>query len=133
MFITKESDYAVRMIRVLSQRGRGTVRSVCEEEQVPHQYGYKILKKLEKAGLVCSHRGTNGGYSLEKPLADISLYDVISAVEDKLLVSECLGHGFRCPMNRGKRKCGVHREFGRIQSVILAALKEKTIEEIFAP
>ncbi|MDR3201405.1 MAG: Rrf2 family transcriptional regulator [Spirochaetales bacterium] len=132
MFITKESDYAVRMIRVLSRRGRGTVQSVCEEEQVPHQYGYKILKKLEKVGIVRSHRGTNGGYALIKTPGDISLYDVISAVEDTPLVTGCLEHGFNCPMNRGKRKCGVHREFGRIQSVILSALKEKTLEEIFA-
>jgi Rrf2 family protein len=133
VFITKESDYAVRMIRILGQRGRGTVESVCKEEQVPHQYGYKILKKLEKAGLVRGYRGTNGGYELEKTPGAITLYDVISAVEDSVVISGCLEHGFDCPMNRGKRKCGVHREFIRIQSVILSALKERTLEEIFAP
>jgi Rrf2 family protein len=132
MFITKESDYAVRMIRALSHREIGTVKSLSEEEQVPHQYSYKILKKLEKAGLVRGYRGTNGGYSLVKPLSAISLFDVVNAVEDRLLLTECLGHGFDCSRNKEKEKCGVHKEFEKIQDLLLSVMKAKSLEEIFA-
>jgi Rrf2 family protein len=97
---------------------------------VPHQYGYKILKKLEKAGLVQGFRGTNGGYALARAPAEMTLYDVVTAVDGPLLLSECLDKNRRCPMNLGKKHCAVHTEFARIQALILAGLKEKTLSEI---
>jgi Rrf2 family protein len=131
MFITKEADYAVRIVRELARRGRETVQHICREEQVPHQYGYKILKKLEKSGLAQSFRGSSGGYALTKNVNEITLYDVLTAIDDKLLINECLQHGFTCSRNSGERKCGIHREFLRIQALILANLKEKKLIEIF--
>jgi Rrf2 family protein len=129
MFITRESDYAVRIIRCLADGGKKTVQYICEQEQVPHQYGYKILKKLEKGGLVCSFRGTNGGYCLVKKTSEITLFDTLAAV-DNLLFTECLGHGYNCPMNQRRKQCRVHAEFFRIQQMILAGLKEKSLAEI---
>jgi Rrf2 family protein len=132
MFITKESDYAVRIIRELSGSGRESVRDICSSESIPVQYSYKILKKLEKGGLVQGYRGINGGYELAKDPKKIRLYDVITAVDEELLLSECLGHGFHCPMKgKGKRSCGVHGEFARIQGIILSHLMEKPLADIF--
>lgn len=132
MFLTKESDYAVRMIRALSQKQIGTVALLSGEELVPRQYSYKILKKLEKAGLVRAYRGTNGGYALAKPVSGITLFDVLSAVEDRLLLTECLGHDFTCSKNGKKKDCGVHREFERIQNLLLTNLRSSSLAEIFA-
>ncbi|MDR1901233.1 MAG: Rrf2 family transcriptional regulator [Treponema sp.] len=131
MFITKEADYAVRIIRELARGSRETVQCICQQEQIPHQYGYKILKKLEKGGLVQGFRGSNGGYALTKSTGEITLYDVLTAVDDSLLINECLQHGFTCPLNSGKRRCGIHREFSRIQALILEGLKEKNLTDIF--
>jgi Rrf2 family protein len=132
VFITKEADYAVRVIRELSRRGKENVRSICESEQIPRQYAYKILKKLEKAGIVLSYRGVDGGYALVRALHSITLFDVITAVDGELLLNECLGHGAACPMNgKGARRCKVHGEFSRIQALILKHLKEKSLAEIF--
>ena len=52
MMITRESDYAVRMICALKDGEQLTIEQICRKEQVPRQFAYKILKKLEKAGLV---------------------------------------------------------------------------------
>jgi Rrf2 family protein len=130
MFITKEIDYAVRIIRELAGAEKETVESICRKEQVPHQYGYKILKKLEKGGLVRSYRGTNGGYALAKRTNAITLFDVVKAVDGNILFAECLGHDFNCPMDHGRRRCKVHGEFARIQALILAGLREKPLAEI---
>jgi Rrf2 family protein len=129
MFITKESDYAVRIIRELKDGERKTVEHICRQENIPFQYGYKILKKLEMGGLVRSYRGANGGYALAKEPVGITLFDVITAINEELLLFECLGHGFDCPRNRGENSCGVHSEFGRIQGIMLASLKEKPLSE----
>jgi Rrf2 family protein len=131
MFITRESDYGARIIRELAGGGRKTVQDICEKELVPFQYGYKILKKLEKGGLVRGFRGANGGYALAKDAGSVTLYDVVTAVDGDLLINECLGQGYKCPLNRpGKKRCGIHREFIRIQNLLLAALKEKKLTEI---
>jgi Rrf2 family protein len=132
VFITKEADYAVRVIRELSRRGKENVRNICQNEQIPRQYAYKILKKLEKAGIVLSYRGVDGGYALAREPRSITLFDVITAVDGELLLNECLGHGASCPMNgKGARRCKVHGEFSRIQALILKHLKEKSLAEIF--
>ncbi|GHV81011.1 Rrf2 family transcriptional regulator [Spirochaetia bacterium] len=132
MFITKEADYGARIIRELADGGRKTVQDICNGELVPFQYGYKILKKLEKAGIVQGYRGANGGYALEKSTGEITLFDVITAVDENPLLNECLGRGYRCPRNgRGKKRCGIHTELARVQALIVAGLKEKRLSEIF--
>ena len=130
MFITRESDYAVRIVRELADGGKKTVQEICRREEVPPQFGYKILKKLENRGLVKGFRGINGGYSLAKNVDEITLFDVICAVDGNLLVSECMNHGYLCPMNQGRR-CGVHAEFARIQELLIRSLQEKSLGEIF--
>jgi Rrf2 family protein len=131
MFITREADYAIRILRELNGHGRKTVQEICEHEQVPQQYGYKILKKLEKAALVQSFRGASGGYTLARHTKDISLLDVIQAIDRELLINECLGHDYRCPMNSGGKYCGVHSELCRIQEVLTDALKERSLADFF--
>jgi Rrf2 family protein len=130
MIITRESDYAVRILRELAGGELKTVQSVCERENVPYQYGYKILKKLEKRGLVQSFRGANGGYRMVKDAGAITLFDVVTAVDGSLIITECLTHGFDCPQNRGLQKCKVHSEFERIQAALVDSLKEKSLAEL---
>jgi Rrf2 family protein len=132
MFITKESDYAARIIRELNRAGRERVEDICRREQIPLQYSYKILKKLEKAGLVRIYRGALGGCELTQEIGVMTLFDVIAAVDEELLLAECLGHGFQCPMNgEGKNRCAVHEELLRIQGLLLGHLKEKSLKDIF--
>ena len=132
MFITKETDYAVRIMRELSRGGRKTIDDICRSEQIPRQFSYKILKKLEKSGLVRIFRGSKGGYALNADPGGITFFDIITSIDADLVLSECLNHSFSCPMKkRGKKMCGVHQELMRIQSLVIDCLKEKPLEEIF--
>jgi Rrf2 family protein len=130
MFLTNEADYAVRVVRELSRGVRETVQTICKREMIPTQYAYKILKKMEKAGLVKGWRGANGGYSLAKDCSAITLLDVFSAVDGEPVLTDCLGHGASCPLNSGKRQCSVHRELRRLQKMLEAGLREKSLAEI---
>jgi Rrf2 family protein len=130
MFVTRESDYAVRVLRELADGKLKTVQLICEREKVPFQYCYKILKKLEKRGLVKSFRGAGGGYRIVKDPELITLFDIITSIDESLVITECLKHGFDCPKNRGLTMCKVHAEFGRIQVLLLNSLKEKSLAEL---
>jgi len=132
MVITREIDYAVRIIRDLSRGGRKKIDEICRNELIPRQFSYKILKKLEKSGLVKIFRGADGGYALTADYRNLSLFDIIVSINKELVFSECLGHGYNCPLNiGGKAPCGVHAELERIQAITFAHLKEKKLPEIF--
>ena len=65
MKITRETDYALRIMRCLARRGDFTgAATVALETEVPARFTQKILRKLSQGGLVISRRGSAGGYSL---------------------------------------------------------------------
>ena len=133
MLLTKECDYGLRIIRSLKDKEKKTVKTICELEHIPHKYAYKILKKLQKAGLVQNRRGPKGGYLLIKPLNSFTLYDVINAVDERLFLFECLRDKNLCPCNREDMPCLVHMELVRLQDLLISEMKVKSMEEVLCP
>ncbi|MCL2408823.1 MAG: Rrf2 family transcriptional regulator [Oscillospiraceae bacterium] len=126
--MTKECDYGLRVLRKLSDGKKQGVKEICHAEHVPEQYAYKILKKLERAGFVQSLRGRDGGYQLIKPLDSFSIYDVVSAIDENLLLSECLQADDDCPHNSDQdRPCTIHCELERIQNILVDEMRRKTM------
>lgn len=131
MHITQETDYAIRIVYCLAKNGgRRDARSISEEMCVTLRFSLKILGKLVAGGIVNSHKGNRGGYELAKPAADISMKDVIEAVEGPYRLVRCLGDE---ACNRGAsgvcRFQAVFREItedinGRLAAVSFADLLE---------
>jgi len=132
MLLTKECDYSLRIMRVLSDENIKTVKAICDLEHIPHMYAYKILKKLQNAGLVQNKLGPGGGYHLIRPLNSFTLYDVISAVDDNLFLFECLRDDKQCPNNGKDTQCNVHKELVRLQNSLVSEMKSKTMEAVLS-
>ena len=130
MLLTKECDYGLRIIRALGDGEKRTVKVICEQEYVPYKYAYKILKKLQKAGLVNNKLGPNGGYISAKSLDEFSIYDVVNAVDERLFISECLRDDNECLRNTTGNPCKVHNELSRLQVLLVAEMKAKSIAEV---
>ena len=130
MFLTKECDYAIRVVRELADSEIKSVGAICEREKIPHPFAYKILKKLERAGIVDSRRGAAGGYRLTRATGNITLFDIINAVDERLVLNDCLQKGYVCIRNPGGNSCGVHCELIRVQNILMETLKEKTMDEL---
>jgi len=130
MLLTKECDYSVRIVRTLSDGSKKTVEAISEAEHIPNKFAYKILKKLEHAGFLKSLRGRSGGYQISIPLDKITIYDIVTAVDNKLLVSECLQKDTTCPNNTEENPCAVHKEFEEIQEILKKSLTKKSMQEI---
>jgi len=130
MLITKECDYGLRIIRALSDNEKRTVAQISEVEHIPHTFAYKILKKLQNAGFVENRLGSKGGYILVKPLNSIYIYDVVIAISDNLYLNECLRPDDLCTRNTIGEPCAVHKEFDRIQNILMTEMKAKNIEQI---
>jgi len=130
MFLTKECDYGLRIIRALASGEKTTAEEICAAESIPGQFAYKILKKLERAGFLQSSRGRDGGYWLIKPLNAFTIYDIVSSIDENLFINECLRDDRPCVRNHPEEPCAVHRELDRIQTVLVDELCKKSIIEV---
>lgn len=128
--ITREADYAVRMMRALRNEQLMTMEDICCQELVPKQFAYKILKKLEKAGLVQIKRGAKGGCLLGRPVDAITLYDIIASVDDTVSVAQCLLDDVACEYRKCAGICDVHEELTRIQNLVEEEMKRFSLKEL---
>lgn len=130
MLITRESDYGIRIVRALKDGEMLTIQQVCDKEQIPKQFAYKILKKLEQSGLVRIKRGAGGGCYLGKPASEMTLYDIVHATDEDVFLTHCLQTGFQCDYMKHVGSCSIHRELSRIQDVLETELKRYTMETL---
>lgn len=131
MLFTKECDYAIRIMRALSSGELNSVSRICEMEHLPSAMTYKITRKLEKSGFLKSCRGTNGGYALNRQLAETSLYDICATIDPDILLLECMKDSYHCSRNNPKHPCLVHHEFCRLQGILVQEMKQKSLAELF--
>ena len=130
MLLTKECDYGFRIVRSLHKGDKKTVKAICDAELIPEKYAYKILKKMEKGGILQSIRGRDGGYKLVKDLWDFNIFDISVAVEEKVYVFECLKADNHCTFKGHGEGCVVHKELNRIQEHLISQMKARTMAEI---
>ena len=129
--ITRETDYAIRLLRTLRDRERHTVAEAAERELVPQPFAYKILKKLSKAGLMEVTRGADGGCRLLAELDKVTLYDLMEAMGEDCRLSGCMTPGYQCTWRETHGGCSVHCHLAAIQARINAELKAHTLADIF--
>ncbi|MGI5979028.1 MAG: RrF2 family transcriptional regulator [Oscillospiraceae bacterium] len=129
MLITRETDYAIRVVRALHRGGQLSAREIAERENMQQAITYKMLRKLYKAGVVESRRGVEGGYILTRPIDKLYLYDLFDALNEEMLLTECLEPGYNCANNQ-EGTCAVHRELSRIQKIIEAEMKRHPLSEL---
>ena len=132
MLVTRETDYAIRALRALSDGTKKTLADICKEEVVPQQFGYKILKKLSKAGYVTIKRGKEGGYIITDEFKNKSLFDLTSIMENPTDISPCVVSGYRCEAHVGDDSpCSVNIRLSALQRKLDAELKELILANIF--
>jgi Rrf2 family protein len=84
--VSAKSDYAIRAAVELAAAGEGPVKGerLAQAQEIPANFLENILSDLRNAGIVSSRRGADGGYWLARPAADVSLADIIRAVDGPL-------------------------------------------------
>jgi len=131
LLITRETDYALRILRTLSTGELFTAGDLAERESLPQNFAYKILKKLEKAGIILITRGSNGGCLLKADLKTISLYDLVEAVEINSFLTTCMKPGYKCEWRqKNGEPCNIHCQLKKVQKKIDEQLKEYTLHSV---
>ena len=132
MLVTRETDYAIRALRALYTGEKKTLAQICEEEVVPQQFGYKILKKLSKAGYLTIKRGKEGGYTIADDFDKRTLFDLTSVMENPTDISPCVVPGYRCEAHADKDEpCLVNQRLSALQKILDSELKSIKIFSMF--
>lgn len=109
--LTREADYAVRAMLALAARQTSeplSSRRIAEEWRIPPRFLIQVLGRLSDRGLVTAVLGRNGGYRLGRPARQISLLDVVTAIEKPPIEQRCVLRGGPC---RPDGTCLVHDAF----------------------
>ena len=130
MLLTREMDYALRILRALDQEAQLSAAAIAQREHIPKAITLKILKRLHAAGLVSSRRGPSGGYLLERSCEELRLWDLFHALGEDLYLNRCQQPGYRCE-NRPEGDCGLCKELSRVQAVLDEELKRTPLREMF--
>lgn len=129
MLMTREMDYALRILRALYQEKKLSAAAIAQQEKMPKAVTLKILKQLHAASLVASCRGASGGYLL-KSQEPLYLLDVFQALGESPFVNRCQRPEYQCE-NYPKGDCGICQELFRIQSILNRELQKTPLSAIF--
>jgi Rrf2 family protein len=126
--LSQTSEYALRaMIHLcgLAAKSSANSETIAARTKVPQGYLSKILRDLVLAELICSQRGPNGGFSLAKPPEEISLLDVINAVDPIRRITKCpLGNPAHTEL------CPLHRRIDDTMAMIETEFRGATLAEV---
>jgi Rrf2 family protein len=129
MQITRETDYALRCVNYLVGK-TGTVTMVDEIANgmlIPKSFLAKILQKLTRAAIVKSHRGVKGGFELARRPKEITLLDVIEAIEGPVAMNICAIDTRLCGFSK---TCSIHPVWIEIKKEVEKILRKKNFEKI---
>jgi Rrf2 family iron-sulfur cluster assembly transcriptional regulator len=130
MQITREGDYGIRSVLYLARqpfKKVSFVNEISEEYKIPRSFLAKILQKLVKAKLVRSYRGVKGGFSLAKQAREISVLDVLEAIEGKLAINVCLEDKKKCSFSK---HCPTHFLWNNVQTKVVDTLKKANFDDL---
>lgn len=128
--ISRETDYACRVIlhlAMLPTNSRATAQEIAKRRIIPRTLVRRVITRLAKANLIKTTRGNGGGFSLARAPADISLRDVVEAMEGSLALNACLLDDYHCPL---MRLCSVHETWEGVQKMLNAELAQATFDKL---
>jgi FeS assembly SUF system regulator len=130
--LSKKADYALMAMKHLAIKSAAgpsstSAREIAEQYDIPIELMAKVLQRLARSGLLTSHQGTRGGYTLSRSTASISVADIIQAIDGPLTVTACSTQDEGCEQFE---KCNVRDPLWRIKDRILSALSTCSLAEI---
>lgn len=129
MLVTRETDYAVRTVLYLA-RNRGkkvSVTEIASVMEIPKTFLAKLLQRLVKQHLLLSARGVNGGFQLAKKPSEISLLDIMEAMQGPAGINRCAIDSRRCSLSS---TCTVHPIWVDIRKAVEKKMGKVTIAKL---
>ncbi|MBT9333324.1 RrF2 family transcriptional regulator [Paracidobacterium acidisoli] len=128
--LTKKADYGLMALKYLAEHGEDmslSAKDIAEAYHIPQQLLAKILQRLARVGILRSHAGMNGGYSLEKKPHEITAFEVIRAIDGPLFITSCRTSTGSCDLTDS---CTIKEPLARVNDSISDLLKNIRISDL---
>ncbi len=130
MKLSRRTDYALRAITYLSVRqenGHCSIAEISRMEKIPREFSAKVLKELCRAGFIRSQLGPKGGYRLTRSPEDLTVLEIMEALDGPVAINECLSEPSLCGRTPG---CRMHRLFREVNDKMREILGRTKIAQI---
>ncbi|MGE5646095.1 MAG: Rrf2 family transcriptional regulator [Acidobacteriota bacterium] len=137
MKISAQEEYGVRCLLQIGRRGRDvslTIPEISRAEGISSHYVAKLLRVLRRGGLVKSARGQAGGYTLARPLDEITVSEALEVLGGRLYNPEfCDSHGGAEPVCAHSIECTIRSLWRSVQQAVDQVLGKTTLQELLPP
>lgn len=130
MTLSQTAEHALRAVLFLARQPEGTrvpAEAIAEALDAPRNYLSKTLGMLAREGFISGLRGPTGGYRLERPVAELTLAEVVGPFEEASGAGVCLEGGRLCD---GSNPCGAHARWTEVRRAARAPMEQTTISEL---
>ncbi|MFD1731157.1 RrF2 family transcriptional regulator [Deinococcus malanensis] len=129
MWVSTKAQYGLRALIEIGRRDGEAVplKDVSERQGISQHYLEQIASNLRRAGFIKSIRGAHGGYRLSRPAADISAYDVVTAMEGSLAPVSCVEDDHTCDH---QNVCGTQNLWHRVDAALKDVLGSTTLADL---
>ena len=130
MQITRQADYALRAMLYLARLDEGeraATSRIAENQEIPPSFLAKIISQLSIAGLIHTSRGARGGVALAKDPEDISLLDVVEAIDGPIYLNECTHDPNVCSFGDN---CPIHEVWCEAKTELVHKLREASFDKL---
>lgn len=130
MLLSKACEYGLRAalyLASLDEDGYVSIRTISDELDISFPFLTKIFQQLNEAGLLESHRGPSGGVAFTKPADEITLFDIVVAVDGRDLFDECV---LGLPNCGEDKPCPIHERWAEERSRLKAMFQRNTLDDM---
>ncbi|MEW6511987.1 MAG: Rrf2 family transcriptional regulator [Bacteroidota bacterium] len=130
LLFSRPCEYALQAVIYLAMKKEGertSIRELTAALRIPYHFLAKILQDLTRKGLLSSLKGPAGGFALEMPAKEITLFHIVEAIDGVEFTQRCVMGFQECS---GNHPCSVHDSWAELRDSIYRMLVERNIEEM---
>lgn len=129
MQFTKAEGYGIFGLIYLADQPAGKIiplSEISESQDIPEKFLAKIFQSLTKSGLIRSHRGVKGGFTLGKPANQISVAEILEGIMGPYYIAKCLNADDACD----RKECAIKVVLGKVQNAMMDVFNSYTLRDL---
>ncbi len=128
---SKACEYGIRALTVIAEAGHESrkigIKEVCKQAKTPESFTAKILQNLVKKKIISSQKGPAGGFYISRNLDEITLYDIVEAIDGNDVFVKC---GLGLSECNAKKPCPLHNKFEVVRSQLHQMCNNNTLADL---
>jgi len=128
---SKACEYGIRALTVIAEASGENrkigIKEICKSANTPESFTAKILQNLVRRSVISSQKGPTGGFYLQNKPSDITLYDIVDAIDGKAIFNQC---GLGLTACNAKKPCPLHYQFEVVRDELTKMCKDNTLEDL---